>query len=472
MSDYSWVCPSCNRRVPAQISKCRCGCEWDPALVDSVRAVEQAVEKSKAVGSRAFKIVLGAVAVVGVAAIAGTRMSQPSSAPTAETVVRAEDPTSTTPVSPDPSPDSAAQPPVATGAPSVKWPIALSTEAPPASAPSAPPGNFSSSLEDVISDAMPAVVSIETREGRGSGFFVSPGVVLTNNHVVSGNVSVTVRLPSGASLPGRVDRTSAEIDLAMVHVDGMPASQALLPLGSAADVRVGQEVIAIGLAMGQFQGTVTRGIISALRRAGSGSGVLLLQTDAAINPGNSGGPLIDRSGKVVGITTLKVAGSAESLGFAVAADHARSFLAGGNAQAPSIAASAPHSAPLAPAFSSKSESDLRREQGLQAFDQSLRSAATRAVQIDDYWKQIKRECGVRASGVYDREWFALWENRLTIGNSDGGCLSAMNTLRDAADQLRSAMRTLHEDARRAGVYPGDLRQTRTKHHLDWTGWDR
>jgi hypothetical protein len=200
--------------------------------------------------------------------------------------------------------------------------------------------------------------------------------------------------------------------------------------------------------------------------------VLLLQTDAAINPGNSGGPLIDRSGKVVGITTLKVTGIAESLGFAIAADHAQSFLTGGSAQAPAIAPNAPSSAPLAPAFSSRSEADVKREQGLQVFDRSVRSIATRAAQVDAYWMQIRRECGGRASGAYNREWFAIWDNRLSITSSDPGCLSAMNTVRLAADQVRTVMVNLHEDARRAGVYPGDLRQTRSKYQLDWAGWDR
>lgn len=340
--------------------------------------------------------------------------------------------------------------------------------APPATTPSV---EVPASLEDVISGAVPAVVSIETSQGRGSGFFAGPGVIITNNHVVGGSFSVTVRMSNGSSAAGRVERTSAEIDLAIVRVEPVP-TQPVLPLGSAADVRVGQEVIAIGLAMGQFQGTVTRGIISALRRTGPGSGVLLLQTDAAINPGNSGGPLIDRAGKVVGITTLKVTGAAESLGFAVAADHARAFLAGGNIQAPGVASSAPTSAPLAPAFSARSEADVQREQGLQVFDQSLRAIAARASQVDDYWMQIKRECGGRLSGVYDREWFAILDNRLSISSSDPGCLSALNTVRQAGDQMRTAMATLHENARRAGVYPGDLRRVRSTYHLDWNGWDR
>jgi S1-C subfamily serine protease len=97
----------------------------------------------------------------------------------------------------------------------------------------------------------------------------------------------------------------------------------MLELSSIGRVRPGQEVIAIGSALGVLQNTVTRGIVSALRNDG---GVMLLQTDAAINPGNSGGPLLDRSGRVVGVNSMKVGGAAASIGFAVAADHVRTLV--------------------------------------------------------------------------------------------------------------------------------------------------
>ena len=89
-------------------------------------------------------------------------------------------------------------------------------------------------------------------------------------------------------------------------------------------MRPGEEVVAIGSALGVLQNTVTRGIVSAIRIDG---GVTLLQTDAAINPGNSGGPLLDRNGTVVGVNTMKV-GSAASIGFAVAAEHVRAIVEG------------------------------------------------------------------------------------------------------------------------------------------------
>jgi hypothetical protein len=223
-------------------------------------------------------------------------------------------------------------------------------------------------------------------------------VIITNNHVVGTQTSLTVRLSSGTAVQGRVERTSPEADLAIVRVPSTAPLQPVLPLGSADEVRVGQEVVAIGLAMGHFQGTVTRGIISAVRRTGPGAGIVLLQTDAAINPGNSGGPLIDRQGRVVGITTLKVTGTAESIGFAVAVDHARAFLTGSSPHAPTEPSGATTAAGLPPVFTYKSQVEIMREQGLQTYEQSIRTVATRAAQIDSYWTQVKRECGGRTAG--------------------------------------------------------------------------
>ena len=468
----AWICPSCSRRVPARLMTCRCGFERDAALVTSSEADERASEPSAPASRGAFALartLTGATLVVALVAVVATRVYRPVTTANPSALLPPTPPVAPASTTPDASaPRQPERSEVAITEPPATEVITMPPAAPSVTTTSV---ETTAALEDVISSATPAVVSIETSQGRGSGFFVGPGAIITNNHVVSGNVSVMVRMSNGSTISGRVERTSTEIDLAIVHVDPVP-NQPVLQLGSVANVRVGQEVIAIGLAMGQFQGTVTRGIISALRRTGTDSRVVLLQTDAAINPGNSGGPLIDRTGKVVGITTLKVTGTAESLGFAVAADHARAFLTGGSYQAPNVAPNAPTSSPLAPAFSGRSDADLQREQGLQQFDQSLRSVAARASQVDDYWKQIKRDCGGRLTGVYDREWFALWDNRLSINSSDYGCVSALNTVRQEGDQMRAAMTTLNENARRAGVYPGDLRQVRVKYHLDWDGWNR
>jgi S1-C subfamily serine protease len=326
-----------------------------------------------------------------------------------------------------------------------------------------------SSLEDVVSTAVPAIVSIETREGRGSGFFAAPRTVLTNRHVVAGNVSVTVRLSSGQTLPGRVETTSTDFDLAIVKVDGASPSQPLLPLGTVVGVRPGQEVIAIGLALGVFQDTVTRGIVSGVRRTDR---VTVLQTDAAINPGNSGGPLLNRSGEVIGINTLKIAGAAESLGFAIAIDHARGLLNGGRASESPVNTSATVSAPLAPAFAGASATDELRQDGLSAYDKTVAVVAKRASQLDDYWARIKQNCAVRIAPGYDREWFGLWDGRTALTAPDSSCISAVNDLNASAAQVRSVMIDAQENARRASVLPGNLRDVRRRYRMDWTGWDR
>src|SRR6185436_8916591 len=117
-----------------------------------------------------------------------------------------------------------------------------------------------------------------------------------------------------------VASVSKASDLAVLQVYNANPAQPTLRLGSASDVRVGQEVIAIGSALGVLSNTVTRGIVSAVRQTGS---VTLLQTDAAINPGNSGGPLLDRNGMVIGVNSMGMARQAsEGLAFAVGIDHA------------------------------------------------------------------------------------------------------------------------------------------------------
>ncbi len=323
----------------------------------------------------------------------------------------------------------------------------------------------------MISRAIPAIVSVETGQGRGSGFFAAPRTVITNRHVVGGQIAVTIRLSNGQALPGRVETASQEYDLAVVRVDNAPPSQPLLPLGTVNDVRPGQEVIAIGLALGVFQNSVTRGIISAVRRADR---TVMLQTDAAINPGNSGGPLLNRAGQVVGITTMKIAGAAESLGFAVAADHARGMLSGQRSSdplaGPAVAAAQP-SRTLAPAFAPRSATDVAREDGTRRYSQLVEAVARRAAQLDSYWERIKTNCPVRSAPGYDREWFGLWDGRATLTGANASCASAMSELDDLAREVRAAMAGADQEARRAAVLPGRLREIRRRHRMDWTGFD-
>ena len=164
--------------------------------------------------------------------------------------------------------------------------------------------------------------------GAGSGFLISSdGMIVTNKHVVSdAKATYTVYLSNGKKYDAKVLARDAVLDVAIVKIDatGLP----YLPLGDSKSLKLGQSVIAIGNALGQFQNTISLGIVSGLSRSivagdeGSDASESLnhvIQTDAAINPGNSGGPLLDLSGRVVGIDTAIVEGS-ENIGFALPID--------------------------------------------------------------------------------------------------------------------------------------------------------
>lgn len=168
--------------------------------------------------------------------------------------------------------------------------------------------------------------------GAGTGFIISAsGIIVTNRHVVpDGTTKVSVTLSDGTKYDnvqvlGRTN-SSSSLDLAFLKISDLK-SKTLTPvnLGDSSKIQVGDKVVAIGNALGQFQNTVTSGIISGFGRdltagdQGGGSAENLsdlIQTDAAINEGNSGGPLVDVNGNVIGINTA-VAGNANNIGFAI-----------------------------------------------------------------------------------------------------------------------------------------------------------
>ena len=170
------------------------------------------------------------------------------------------------------------------------------------------------------------------QQSAGTGFILNTdGIIVTNRHVVpAGSTAVSVTLSDGTKLDkvsviGRTNDNDS-LDVAFLKVTDLKGKK-LTPatLGDSSKVQVGDKVIAIGNALGQFQNTVTSGIISGYGRsvqAGDGSGGSsetlqnLFQTDTAINRGNSGGPLVNTSGEVIGINTA-VAGNAENIGFAI-----------------------------------------------------------------------------------------------------------------------------------------------------------
>jgi S1-C subfamily serine protease len=197
----------------------------------------------------------------------------------------------------------------------------------------------SSAVITAVARVMPSVVVIESRSsggvlgganGTGSGFIFDPnGWILTNKHVVQGADEISVKLNDSRVFTGRVYGIDTLTDLAIVKIDatGLPAAS----LGSSDELELGQLAIAIGNPLGNFENTVTTGVVSGLGRqirAGDATGTTseqlnnLIQTDAAINPGNSGGPLVNSAGQVIGINTA-VNQDAQGIGFAIPISVAR-----------------------------------------------------------------------------------------------------------------------------------------------------
>jgi len=196
----------------------------------------------------------------------------------------------------------------------------------------------SSAVISAVQGAMPAVVKIQSATGAGgeatgTGFIFNPnGWILTNRHVVADAQQITVILSDSRELQGRVYGIDTLTDLAIVKVDASGLST--VKIGSSSDLEQGQLAIAIGNPLGEFENTVTTGVISGLGRqivagsqASSSSEQLnnLIQTDAAINPGNSGGPLLDSAGQVIGVNTA-VSQDAQGIGFAIPIDVAKPIM--------------------------------------------------------------------------------------------------------------------------------------------------
>ena len=213
-------------------------------------------------------------------------------------------------------------------------------------APSVPAASLpAGSVEQVASKVVPSVVKLETDLGRaseeGSGIILSSdGLILTNNHVVAGGKGgdTTVTFADGRTTKFTVVGTDPSSDIAVIKADDV-SDLTPITIGSSADLKVGQDVVAIGSPLG-LEGTVTTGIISALNRPVAAGGDIrnqntvldAIQTDAAINPGNSGGALVNMNGELVGVNSaIATLGgdSAEAqsgsigLGFAIPIDQAK-----------------------------------------------------------------------------------------------------------------------------------------------------
>ncbi len=198
---------------------------------------------------------------------------------------------------------------------------------------------------DIYRAAAPGVVNITTisvesdfffnvtpRQGAGSGSIINKqGYIITNYHVIQDARRLEVTLADGSKWQGKLVGTDPDNDLAVIKIDAPTNKLTVIPMGDSDRLIVGQKVLAIGNPFGLGQ-TLTTGIISSLGRTLRAQNNTfmedIIQTDASINPGNSGGPLLDSSGKLIGINTaiFSPTGASVGIGFAVPANTAKRII--------------------------------------------------------------------------------------------------------------------------------------------------
>jgi S1-C subfamily serine protease len=367
--------------------------------------------------------------------------------------------------------------PMAVTAAPVAQPAPVQGAVPPVPAAAVLPsrGSGEESMETMAARATAAVVMVETATGKGSGFFVAPDTLLTNMHVVANSSYVTIRKADGETATAYLGATAPDFDLAVLKVSG-PKAATFLALGSAAELRPGQEVLAIGSPYG-LQNSVTRGIVSSLRQMGQ---VSVIQTDAAINPGNSGGPLLDRSGAAVGINTFIISSrggqgsglpvASQGLNFAVAIDHAKALLEG-RAPASGALASQGQDTDFRPS-AAPSETERQQSQGTRALDSGLAQAAQQADQLEGQMTRfLAQGYQGRVEGSFERNWYALYEDKSLPGTVLPGSERFLAYLRTQAKAIGDQVKASEDAARQAGVYPGTRRELRHKYRLEYPGWD-
>ena len=159
-------------------------------------------------------------------------------------------------------------------------------------------------VEEIVQRAGPAVVLLRAAQDQGTGFLITEtGVIATNAHVVRDQSRLGAVLPHGEELPARIVYVDAELDFALVKIEG--AGMPHLVLADLTSVAPGESVVAIGNPGAGMPNTVTKGIVSAVGPKPELGAGIWIQTDAAINPGNSGGPLLNTAGEVIGINTAR-----------------------------------------------------------------------------------------------------------------------------------------------------------------------
>jgi S1-C subfamily serine protease len=327
------------------------------------------------------------------------------------------------------------------------------------------------STEELVAKSVGAVVLVETAQSRGSAFFVGQDRLVTNRHVVGANTQVTIKTQAGETLPAQVTARVEDYDLAVLQIASSPqgaqAERVFLKLGSALEVRPGQEVIAIGNPWG-LKNSVTRGIVSAVRHRGL---AVVIQTDAAVNPGNSGGPLIDRNGSVVGINSFVHTG--EGINFAIAADHAAALLEG---RSPQLANVVLHQDDDLDQGSQRrpvsvADADQARELAERLYEARLKELARQVEDLDGMFNRfIANYFRGHINGSFEHSFYAAFERDAFQGVFLRSMDSQLEEYRKAALSVRAALDSSEEDARRADVLPGTRRALRARYRFDQRFW--
>jgi len=473
-STLSRVCPGCGRRVPPPAMTCRCGKSVEGvALTAPPRRAPLAPPPDTSRRETAIKIGIGLAGVLIGAYMISRSLARPAM-PSAGTKKGSPAAATTTPA-PRPTAAPATPGTLATDITLLPSVPALAADAPaaaPAADPSAPrepasdlPTPSAVPLEDVVEHAMPGIVMIQTEKTRGSGFLVRPDLVVTNAHVTAGYLFVTVTSMTGVKMQGRVAQFSDEHDIALIQVGRFSPTDAQLPLGESSALRLGQGIVALGWAQSLEQHTVTRGVITGLRQVGTRP---MIQTDAAPHPGDSGGPVLDRTGQVVGITTIRFEGASSSGGLAVPIDDVKPFMERVSASVLTIPRS--NAATVVPRTP---DAAVERSAGLQRYAADVASIATRADSLDGAWGRYRVLCKITSVAPgQTREWFGLYDPASPLHRAPENCATLLNDLQRQADSVRAGMIAAGEMARHADVYPGNRREIRQRYRLDFPDWDR
>lgn len=439
--------------MPVRIEECYCGAKKpDPSRAKARRP------RAKGESAAAIKLGLAGLALVLLGAGAWFTRDHEAASPSA-------------PAQQPAAPTSAAQPRATAGKPAA---VSAVDE------PGAPP------LADMVEQAMRGIVLVESLSTgtSGSGFFAAPDLIVTNAHVLAGSMTASITLRGGAHTDGRVVSVSPSKDLAFLQIPKSEGREVALPFSRSATLRLGQSIVALGWAQDLSQTSLRVGLVTGIGRDLEHDRILI-QTSADANPGDSGGPLVDRSGRVVGITVGRIPGNAAS-GVAVAVDETRQFLeripsntVAGSSSASSISTPTPSSTPPQPPPTLSATDQLlaeaaaRREAGTKQYDQQLSALESVAANLDAIWRSYRTQCGITSvPGGQSHEWFVLYDPRSPLHQTAPYCARALSDVEQQARSIGAAMATAEETARRNGVFAGDLRSTRARHRLDYSGWDR